>query len=147
MATMQFEIVTAEGVLYSDEVDGIVAPGADGELGVLPNHASLLTVLKPGELRIMKGSEETDIVVTGGFLEVLGNKVTVLADAAERSEEIDITRAEEAVARAQERVASRASDMDLERALASIRRGEARLQVARSQRTRRPSRREGDASQ
>jgi len=147
MATMQFEIVTAEGVLYSDEVDGIVAPGADGELGVLPNHASLLTVLKPGELRIMKGSEETDIVVTGGFLEVLGNKVTVLADAAERSEEIDITRAEEAVARAQERVASRASDMDLERALASIRRGEARLQVARRQRTRRPSRREGDASQ
>ena len=139
MATMQFEIVTAEGVLYSDEVDGIVAPGVDGELGVLPNHASLLTVLKAGELRIMKGTDETDIIVTGGFLEVLGNKVTVLADAAERSEEIDIARAEEAVARAQERVANRTSDIDLERALASIRRGEARIQVARRQRTRRPT--------
>lgn len=147
MATMQFEIVTAEGVLYSDEVDGIVAPGVDGELGVLPNHASLLTVLKAGELRIMKGTDETDIIVTGGFLEVLGNKVTVLADAAERSEEIDIARAEEAVARAQERVANRASDIDLERALASIRRGEARIQVARRQRTRRPTRRDGDTPQ
>ena len=142
MATMQFEIVTAEGVLYSDEVDGIVAPGIDGELGVLPNHASLLTVLKPGELRILKGNEETDVVVTGGFLEVLDNKVTVLADAAERSEEIDIARAEEAIARAQERVASSTSDMDLARALASIRRGEARLQVARRQRIRRPNRSE-----
>ena len=120
MATMLFEIVTAEGVLYSDEVDGIVAPGIDGELGVLPNHASLLTVLKPGELRILKGNEETDVVVTGGFLEVLDNKVTVLADAAERSEEIDIARAEEAIARAQERVASRTSDMDLARSLAAI---------------------------
>lgn len=147
MATMQFEIVTAEGVLYSDEVDGIVAPGADGELGVLPNHASLLTVLKAGELRIMKGNEETDIAITGGFLEVLGNKVTILADAAERSEEIDIARAEEAVARAQERVANSASDIDLERALASIKRGEVRIQVARRQRTRRPSRREGEAVQ
>ena len=121
--------------------------GADGELGVLPNHASLLTVLKAGELRIMKGNEETDIAITGGFLEVLGNKVTILADAAERSEEIDIARAEEAVARAQERVANRASDIDLERALASIKRGEVRIQVARRQRTRRPSRREGEAVQ
>jgi len=144
MATMQFEIVTAEGVLYSDEVDAIVAPGVDGELGVLPNHASLLTVLKAGELRIMKGTDETDVLVTGGFLEVLGNKVTVLADAAERSEEIDIARAEEAVARAQERVSNRASDIDLERALASIKRGEARIQVARRQRTRRPTRRDVD---
>jgi len=146
MTTMQFAIVTAEGVLYSDEEDGIVAPGIDGELGVLPNHASLLTVLKPGELRIIKGSEETDIVVTGGFLEVLGNKVTILADAAERSEAIDIARAEEAVARAQERVINRASDIDLERALTSIKRGEARIQVARRQKTRRPSRREEEAS-
>jgi F-type H+-transporting ATPase subunit epsilon len=144
---MQFEIVTAEGVLYSDEVDSVVAPGVDGELGVLPNHASLLTVLKPGELRIMKENDETNIVVTGGFLEVLGNKVTVLADAAERSEEIDIARAEEAVTRAQERVANRASDIDLERALASIRRGEARIQVARRQRTRRPTRRDGETLQ
>ena len=147
MATMQFEIVTAEGVLYSDEVDGVVAPGVDGELGVLPNHASLLTVLKAGELRIMKGTDETDVLVTGGFLEVFGNKVTVLADAAERSEEIDVARAEEAVARAQEQVANRTSDIDLERALASIRRGEARIQVARRQRARRPTRREGDTPQ
>jgi F-type H+-transporting ATPase subunit epsilon len=136
MATMQFEIVTAERVVYSDEVNVVVAPGIEGELGILPHHAPLLTVLQPGEIRVIKDGEETNIAVTGGFLEVLANKVTILADAAERAEEIDVERAEEAVRRAEERVERRGADMDMARAVATMRRAQVRLRVA--QRRRRP---------
>ena len=134
MATMRLEIVSAERVVYSEEVSILVAPGADGELGILPRHAPLLSVLKPGEIRVVKDGEESYIAVSGGFMEVLGNKVTILADAAEHAEEIDIERTEMALKRAQERVASSASDTDLETAMASIRRSQARLNVARRRR-------------
>ena len=142
MAAMRFEIVTAERIVYSDEIDVLVAPGIDGELGILPRHAPLLTVLKPGEIRVVKDGEESLIAVSGGFMEVLGNKVTILADTAERAEEIDVQRAEEALVRAQERVAASPSDVDLERAMAELRRSQARLKVA----GRRRRRREGGAS-
>ena len=142
MAAMRFEIVTAERVVYSDEIDVLVAPGIDGELGILPRHAPLLTVLKPGEIRVVKDGEESLIAVSGGFMEVLGNKVTILADTAEPAEEIDVQRAEEALERAQERVAASPSDVDLERAMAELRRSQARLKVA----GRRRRRREGGAS-
>jgi len=82
-------VVTAERLVYSDDVDVVVAPGVDGELAVLPHHAPLMTMLQPGELRVRKGDEEVLLVVTGGFLEVRPDRVTVLADAAERAEEID----------------------------------------------------------
>ena len=141
MASMRLEIVTAERVVYSEDVDVLVAPGVDGELGVLPRHAPLLTMLKPGEIRVVKDDEESFIAVSGGFLEVLGNNVTILADTAEHASEIDIERSEEALRRAQERVAASVSDADLERAVASMRRSQARLRVAR--RRRRP--REGRA--
>ena len=141
MASMRLEIVTAERVVYSEDVDVLVAPGVDGELGVLPRHAPLLTMLKPGEIRVVKDDEESFIAVSGGFLEVLGNNVTILADTAEHASEIDIERSEEALRRAQERVAASVSDADLERAVASMRRSQARLRVAR--RRRRP--REGPA--
>ena len=136
MSTMRLEIVTAERVVYSEEVNILVAPGIDGELGILPHHAPLLTVLNPGEIRVVKDGEETNISVSGGFLEVIGNKVTILADTAEHAEEIDIQRSEEALKRAQERVASAPSDADLERALATIRRSQARLKVANRRRRR-----------
>ena len=136
MAPMRLEIVTAESRVYSEDVDLLVAPGIDGELGILPRHAPLLTMLKPGEIRVVKDGDETLMAVSGGFLEVLGNKVTILADTAERAEDINLERAEEALKLAQERVASRVSDMDLQRALASMRRAQARLGVAR-RRTRR----------
>ena len=142
MATMRLEIVTAERLVHSEEVSIVVAPGIDGELGILPRHAPLLTVLKPGEIRVVADGEESYIAVSGGFLEVLGNKVTIFADTAEREDEIDVQRTEEALARAQERVAASASDADLERAMASIRRSQARLKVAR--RRRRP--RDGGAA-
>ena len=137
MATMRLEIVTAERVVYSEDVNILVAPGIDGELGILPRHAPLLTVLKPGEIRVVKDGEETYMAVSGGFLEVLGNKVTILADTAEHAEEIDLQRAEEALKSAQERVASRPADIDLEQALASIRHSQARLNVAQRRRRRR----------
>ena len=136
MAEMKLEIVTAERVVYSEDVSVLVAPGSDGELGVLPGHAPLLTTLAPGEIKVTKDGEESFMVVSGGFLEVLGNKVTILANTAEHADEIDEDRAEAALQRAQERVASAESDMDLERALASMRRSAARLGVARRRRRR-----------
>ena len=134
MATIHLEIVTAERQVYSEDVDIVIAPGIDGELGILPRHSPLLTVLKPGEIRVRKSGEESSIAVSGGFLEVLGNKVTILADTAEYAEEIDLERAEEALKRAQERVAASPTDMDLERAVASVRRSQARVKVARRRR-------------
>ena len=131
MAKMQLEIVTAERLVSSEEVNVVVAPGVMGELAVLPHHAPLITVLKPGELRIVKDGQESYIAVSGGFLEVMANKVTILADTAEREEEIDVQRAEEAFGRAQERVASATSEVDLQKALAAIRRSQARMKVVR----------------
>ena len=131
---LTLEIVTAERVVYSEEVDVLVAPGVVGELGILPSHAPLLTIMQPGEIRVDKDGEETFIAVSGGFLEVIGNKATILADTAERADEIDEARAEEAVQRAEERIATATSSLDLERALASVRRSQARLKVARRRR-------------
>ena len=111
MATMLFEMVTAEKLLFSDQVESIVAPGEAGELGILPHHAPLLSILKSGELRVTQDGQEQFISITGGFLEVLDNKVTVLADAAEHAHEIELERAEEAVRRAEERIASRDTDL------------------------------------
>ena len=143
MATFQLEIVTAERLAYSEEVSVLVAPGMLGELAVLPHHSPLLTVLKPGEIRVVKDGDESFVAVSGGFMEVMGDKVTILADTAERVEEIDLERAEEALRQAQERIASAAVEEDLERALASIRRSQARLKVAR--RRRRGAQTEGPA--
>ncbi|MCH8108806.1 MAG: F0F1 ATP synthase subunit epsilon [Chloroflexi bacterium] len=131
---IRLEIVTAERQVYSEDVDIVIAPGIEGELGILPRHAPLLTVLKPGEIRVRKDGQESSIAVSGGFLEVIGNKVTILADTAEHAEEINIERAEEALKRAQERIAASPADMDLERALASVRTSQARLKVARRRR-------------
>ena len=137
MATMRLEIVTAEREVYSEEVDVLVAPGIDGELGILPRHAPLLTALVPGEIRVVTDGEESYMAISGGFMEVMGNKVTILADTAEHAEEIDEQRAEEALKRAQERVADRTPDVDLGRALAEIRKSQARLKVAHHRRRRR----------
>ena len=125
------EIITAERSLYGDEVEMVVAPGADGQLGILPRHAPLMTMLQPGELLIRKDGADTYLIVTGGFMEVIGNKVTILADAAERSDEIDEARAAAAMERARERIASHPSDLELQRALTAFRRAQVRLNVVR----------------
>ena len=136
MAPMRLDVITAEREVLSDEVDLVVAPGSQGELGILPNHSPLMTTLKEGELTIRKGGEDTYLAVSGGFLEVMDNVVTVLADACERSEEINEERAQEAMRRAQQRIESRVSDMDLESAMASLRRAQLRVRVARRRRGR-----------
>ena len=136
MVTMRLEIITAEREILSDEVDVLVAPGIDGELGILPYHAPLMIALQPGEIMIRKDGEESYLAVSGGFLEVMGNKVTILADACEHSEEIDEERAQQAVQQAQERLAMRAADASLEQATAAVRRAEVRLRVSRSRRRR-----------
>ena len=136
MPKMKLEIVTAERVVYSDDVDILVAPGIEGELGILPHHAPLLTMLQPGELRVVKDGQEEYMAVSGGFLEILANTVTVLADTAERVDEIDEERAQVAVQRAQERVVSQQGDLDLERSLRSLQRAQARVMVARRRRSR-----------
>ena len=133
---MNLEIITAERQVFSDEVDMVIAPGFDGQLGILPKHAPLMTMLRPGELTVRKDGEDTFIAVSGGFMEVIGNRVSVLADACERSDEIDERRAEEAMQRAQERLADRGSEMELERAMASLRRAQVRVNLARRRRPR-----------
>ncbi|MBI2958156.1 MAG: F0F1 ATP synthase subunit epsilon [Chloroflexi bacterium] len=133
MSTLKLEIVTAEGVAYSDEVNAVVAPGIEGQLGILPHHAPLMTVLEPGQIMVRKGGEETFMAITGGYLEVRPDKVVILADAAERAEEIDVARAEEARKRAEERLkAAGGSLVDLARAEAALRRSMVRLRVAES---------------
>jgi F-type H+-transporting ATPase subunit epsilon len=137
MAKLTVEIVTGERVVFTeDNVDMVVAPGIDGMLGILPRHAPLITVLANGELRIKKGGQEQSIVVFGGFLEVTPEKVVVLADTAERAEEIDVARAEASRRRAEEARANRGSSIDLAAADLALRRASVRLRVGQ-RRTRR----------
>ena len=138
MATLSVEIVTGERVVFTEEdVDMVVAPGVDGVLGILPRHAPLITLLANGELRIKKGGREQSLVVFGGFLEVTPTKVTVLADSAERAEEIDVTRAEAARRRAEEAKARRESGEDLAEAELELRRATVRLRVGQRRASRR----------
>jgi F-type H+-transporting ATPase subunit epsilon len=133
---IRLDIVTAERMVFSEDVDLVVAPGVEGELGILPHHTPLMTMLQPGELRVKKGGEEVSLAVSGGFLEVRPDRVIVLADAAERADEIDLARAEEAKRRAQERLSQHAPDIDAARADAALRRSLARISVARRRRRR-----------
>ncbi len=138
MATIKLDIVTAERAVYSGEVDMVIAPGVEGQLGILPHHTPLMTMLQAGELRIKKGGEEISLAISGGFLEVRPDRVVVLADAAERAEEIDVARAEAAKRRAQEQLAERrAPGIDMARAEAALQRSLARLKVAAMARRRR----------
>ena len=136
MSPVRLDIVTAERVVYSEEVDIVVAPGVLGQLGILPHHAPLMTTLEPGELKVRKGGEEYSLVISGGFLEVRPDRIIVLADAAERAEEIDIARAEAAKERAQQRLTHPTPEVDLAQAEAALRRSLARLKVAEKRRRR-----------
>lgn len=127
-------VVSVERSLFEGDVDFIVASGIDGELGILPHHAPLMTILKPGALKITQGGQEQLLFVGGGFLEVLPDRVTVLADVAEHAEEISIEQAEQARRRAQEKLAgtlTSAEETEFQNALAMA---EARLRLARARR-------------
>jgi len=138
MAKIRLDIVTAERSVYSEDVDMVIAPGVEGQLGILPHHAPLMTMLEPGELIARKGDDEFSLAVSGGFLEVRPDRVIVLADSAERAEEIDIARAEEAKRRAEQRLAERyAPGVDAAVVEAALRRSLIRLKVAARRRKRR----------
>jgi F-type H+-transporting ATPase subunit epsilon len=134
--TLLVEVVTAERELYRGEADLVSAPGAEGRLGILPRHAALLTTLASGELTIKLAGAEEPLFVSGGFLEVSNNAVTVLADTAEHAEEIDQARAEEARRRAQERLEQAQSDVERAELLGALERAMARLRVAETVRRR-----------
>lgn len=136
MPGIRLDVVTAERVVFSEEVDVVIAPGIEGQLGILPHHTPLMTTLEVGELVIRRGGEEISLVISGGFLEVRPDRVIVLADAAERDEEIDLARAEEAKRRAEEKLASHVPDVDLAQAEAALRRSLARLKVGERKRRR-----------
>lgn len=138
MSSLRLDIVTAERVVYSQDVDMVIAPGVEGQLGILPHHAPLMTTLQAGELRVKRGGEEDSLAISGGFLEVRPDRVIVLADAAERAEEIDMARAEAAKQRAEQRLTDRhAPGLDEARAESALRRALARLTVAEKVRRRR----------
>ena len=130
MPTMKLEIITAESSIFSDDVEGLIAPGSQGELGILPQHAALMTALQSGEISIRKQEGDVYMAVSGGFLEMMDNKVVILADSAEKSEDIDENRARAAMARAEERLASASDEVDSLRATTALRRSQVRLKVS-----------------
>jgi F-type H+-transporting ATPase subunit epsilon len=132
MPSLKIDIVTAERIVYSAEADAVIAPGVAGQLGILPHHAPLMTTLQAGELVVRKGVQEEIIAISGGFLEVRPDRIIVLADQAERAEEIDVSRAAEARKRAEERLKGRGrvAGLDEARAEAALRRALVRLSVA-----------------
>ncbi len=134
MPTMKLEIVTAERQVYSEEVTTIIAEGIDGQMTILPKHAPLITMLAPGALTIRKDGDEIIMAISGGFLEVRPEKVIILADACERSDEIDVDRAMAAKQRAEERLKDISQQIDSSRAEASLRRSLARIRVAERRR-------------
>ena len=127
--TQRLEIVTPGKKVFSEDVNFLVAPGAEGELGILPEHAPLITSLNTGLLRVEQEGKKFMVVVTGGFMEVRGSKVTILADTAERAEAIDVARAEAARRRAEERLASKSPEIDVLRAEMALKRALVRLKA------------------
>jgi len=132
VGTLYLEVVTPEKVLVSQEVDMVIAPGTEGEFGVLPEHISFLSGIIPGGLRFNVGNKQDHMAVTNGFAEVSNNRVSILVDSAEKAHDIDIERAQGSMKRAQERLGQdrETEDIDILRAEASLRRAIARIKMA-----------------
>lgn len=126
---LNLEIVTPYGSVFSGEVDEITAAGSEGEFGVFPQHAPFITTLKTGMLTCKKGNENLIFFVSGGYAEVGPDKVIILGDSAERSEDIDVERAKAAMQRAEERL-KKIDNIDFGRATAALERATIRMQVA-----------------
>ncbi len=139
MSSISVDVVTAEGNVFSGNADLITLQASKGEITILPNHVDFVTIVEPGELRIVENKKEMFIAVGGGFLEIQNNIVTLLADSAERDSDIDLERATEAEARAKERIESLSEDVNTERALGSLLRARVRTKIARRRRTRQNS--------
>lgn len=130
---VHLEIVTPEARVYSDEVDSVVIPGVEGELGILPMHVPLFTMIKPGELQVSKGGRPESLAIGEGFVEITGQRVVVLTDMAIKAEEIDESKVEEALRRAQEALADKQSrtQADLDALNASIQKSVVQLSLKR----------------
>ncbi|MSR65302.1 MAG: ATP synthase F1 subunit epsilon [Verrucomicrobiae bacterium] len=134
MATFRLEVVTPEGRAYSDDVDSVVIPGTEGELGVLAEHMPLMTTIKPGELQIQKGRETLHFAVGEGFVEVVGDRVSVLTDMALDADHIDETKAEEALKRAETALQQKLGDQEVASTIAALEKSLAQLNVKRRRR-------------
>ena len=132
MGKLHLEIVTPDKVLVSQEADMVVAPGTEGEFGILPGHVLFLSGIVPGEIRYTSGSEKASLAATTGFAEVSNDKVSILVDAAEKADDIDVDRARGAMERARERLAKErgTKDVDFVRAEAALKRAVMRSKVA-----------------
>lgn len=133
---LRLEIVSPERRAYTDEVDMVVVPGIDGELGILPRHTPLISALGVGELRIKKGGTEQALLISGGFVEVRPDKVIVMADLAEHSDEIDEAKAVEARRRAEAELGEVRDPVDLARVRAALQTALMRERIATRRRTR-----------
>ena len=131
MATLKLEIVTPETTAYSEDVEMVTLPGAEGELGVYPNHVPLLTTLNPGELRVLKGGKETFLAIGEGFVEITGTSVSVLTDMALDVSAIDENAAEAAVARAKAAMKEDLGSEEIAAVQASLSKALAQLHVKR----------------
>ncbi len=141
MPKLSLDIVTIERAVYSaDDVDMVTAPGIEGEMGILPRHAPILTALKEGELRIKRGDQVEPFAIGGGYIEVRPDRVIVLADSAEHVDEIDLERADAARERAEKMLREGAPPEGVSRAAleSALRRSRVRLKIARRHRRRRP---------
>lgn len=135
---LTFQIVTPEKVVFEDEVDEIIAPTTNGQIAILPNHVSVLTRVTSGEIVTKKAGKENFLAVTGGFLEVANNKVTLLADYAVNSANINVAKAEEAKKRAEKAMQEKTSEEDFAMASSELQKALLELKVA-TKRKQRPS--------
>jgi F-type H+-transporting ATPase subunit epsilon len=127
---LDLQIVTPDRLVVHEQVDEVQIPGSEGYFGVLPGHTPMLAALAVGEMWYRKGTEKTFVAMALGFAEVLPDGVTILAQLAERADEIDVERAQAAVTRAEERLAGPRSDIDYERARIALAKSLSRLQVS-----------------
>jgi F-type H+-transporting ATPase subunit epsilon len=144
---IQCDIVTQERTVYSEQVDYVSLPGSEGVMGILPNHAPLLTVLAFGEVKTRKDGDERFFAIGGGFAEVQPDKVTILADSAEQADEIDFERAQKARERAEQAMKEGVSEdaANYAQIEAALRRAQIRVDVSRRRRSSKPRRRLGVA--
>ncbi len=124
-------IVTPEKIFYEDEVDSLIAPGIEGYLGILTNHAPLITAITPGKVTVRdKSQQELILSVSEGFLEVSANSATLLVDAVEYASEIDASRAQEAMKRAKKRLSDEAGQIDIPRVRRAVERAKSRIRIS-----------------
>ena len=133
---IRLEIVSPERMVYNDDVDMVIVPGRNGQLGILPHHTRLISALGIGELRIKKGGTETLMFISGGFVEVRPDKVIIMADLAEHSDEIDETKAVEARKRAEAELGEVHDPMDVARVRAALQTALMRERIATRRRSR-----------